>query len=424
MSEATFSSASSIVPPRRIAHVDINSYFATLLQQENPKLRGRAIGVLKSEGRTCVIAASKEAKKKGVRTGMYLGEARRLAPDLLTVPAEFDRYLDCTKRLQEVFMSLSPDMHIFSLDEAFLDITHCGRLYPDAFDFGQLVQQKIKEELGEWVTCNVGLSHTRLLAKIASEISPPDSVRMIKPDEVDAIMAQVEFKDVCGIGFGLGAKLLAMGIEHPYGIHFVSDEELLAVFGPFWSKELRRIARGEDSHGLDLLDAKVDDDMKSVGRTITGWGLCDDEEHIKKVLYNLMEELIYKVRKMKMAGRHVGIALWGEEQSWYAHKTLQYHVQHTRELFHLLYEQLYCSWQREFKVIKYGVFLGGLTRLERLTPSLLPKWEQQEKVSQAMDKLTAKYGLFTVKPASLMDFQMIRPEVTGFLGDKKYYGLG
>ncbi len=407
-------------PDRRILHVDINSYFATLLQQENPFLRHKPVGVLKSAGRSCIIACSKEAKAKGIKTGCYLQEARHLAPDLITVPAEFDRYLDCTKRLKKLFDSLSPDVDIFSLDEAFVDLTFCSQLYPDAWAFARQVQARIKAELGDWVTCNVGISHNRLLAKIASEISPPDSIFEINHENKDAILARVTFKDVCGIGFRLGAKLERLGIHHPYAINFWSEAELAEFFGPFWSQELKRIGAGEDSHILRLVDRNRDHDMKSVGRTITGWKLCDDETEIKQVLYNLMEELIYKVRKMKMAGRHVGISLWGHEQSWYAHRTLQYYVQHTSELFELLYHQLYSPWQRSFKVIKYGVFLSQLKPIADITPTWLPQWHRQEKISQALDHLTDKYGLFTVKPGMLTNFKMIRPEVTGYLGDKKY----
>lgn len=408
---------------QRILHVDINSYFATLLQQENPALRGRPLGVLKAAGRTCVIAASKEAKTRGVRTGMYLGEAKRLAPDLIAVPAEFDRYLDCTRRLKRVFLDLAPSVQIFSLDEGFLDVSDCGQLYPDAEAFGRLVQARIKAELGEWVTCNVGISHNRLLAKLASEISPPDSVFTITELNKDSILATVEFKDVCGIGSRLGAKLLQLGVEHPYGINFLSDAELRTNFGPFWGPELRRIGCGEDSHGLSLIDGQVDQPMKSVGRTITGYRLCDDENTIKQTLYNLTTELIYKVRKMKMAGRHIGISLQGEEQHWYAHRTLQYYVNHTQELFHLLFDQLYGAWQRPFQVIRYGVFLSDLKCVDQLPVALFPEWHRQERVSMAVDQVTEKYGLFTVKPATLLRFEMIRPEVTGYLGDKKYHGL-
>lgn len=415
----------SSLPRSRLLHVDINSYFATLLQQENPRLRGKPVGVVKSLGRTCLIATSKEAKQHGIKTGMGLYEARKLYPQLLTVAAEFDRYLDCTRRLKKIFESLAPDVCIFSLDEAFIDLTHCQRIYPDAQLFGHQVQQKIKIELGEWVTCNVGVSYNRLLAKLASEISPPDSVFQINEHNRDIILAQSEFKDICGIGHRLEKKLHRLGITNPYMINFYTEADLLPTFGPFWSKELKRIAQGEDSHILYLsgLADRAVQPMKSVGRTITGYKLANDEQHIKQVLYNLTEEVIYKIRRMDMAGRHVGVGLWGEEQNWYAHRTLKYYLRHTREMFEVIYGQLYQNWQRSFKVIKFGVFLSELKPMDQVDVTLLPEWHRQERVSQAVDAVTEKYGLFTVKPATMLNFEMIRPEVTGFLGDKKYYGL-
>lgn len=409
----------------RIIHIDINSYFATLLQQENPKLRNVPLGVQKAVGRTILIATSKEAKKYGIKTGCSIHEARQLYPQIKTVSAEFDRYLDCTRRLKRLFDSLAPDVFIFSLDEAFIDLTHCSRIYPDAIAFGKEVQQKIKAELGEWVTCNVGVSYNRLLAKMASEISPPDTVFEITEHNRDAILASVDFKDVCGIGYGLSAKLHRLGIDHPYAINFWTEEELFPTFGPFWTPELKRIARGEDSHVLSLTQdqKRLRQPMKSVGRTITGYKLADDETHIRQVIYNLTEEVIYKVRKMNMAGRHVGVGLWGDGQSWYGHRTLQYYVRHTNEMFELIYGELYKSWQRSFKVIKFGVFLSDLKMMDEVPVSLLPEWHRQERVSKAIDSVTEKYGLFTVKPAALLNFKMIRPEVTGYLGDRKYYGL-
>ena len=101
------------------AHVDINSYFATLLQQENPALRGKPVGIVKEVGRTCIIAASKEAKALGVGTGSRLQDAKHV-PDLILVPAQFDFYLDATKRLKRLFESLAPTVQIFSLDELLL----------------------------------------------------------------------------------------------------------------------------------------------------------------------------------------------------------------------------------------------------------------------------------------------------------------
>lgn len=398
-------------------HIDINSYFAAVLQQENPKLRGKPVGVTKGIGRGCVIAASKEAKKLGVKTGCHVREARKLAPNIIFVTAEFDFYWDCTKRLKKIFENITPDAEIFSLDEAFIPLDNCKYLYPDPYKLALKVQETIKKELGEWVTCNVGISYNRLLAKMASEIAPKGTILEINETNRDEILKRVTFSDVCGVGYRLEERLKPFGVTHPYEINSLSDEVLEKNFGTFMAQGLRRIGRGEDSY---ILDRTENEHMKSVGRTITGYKLCNTETEIKRILYNLMEEVTYKVRKMDMAGRHVSIFLTGEDKSWHKHKTLKYHIRHTNEMFEILYNGFYKNWKRDFKIIRFGVGMSSLSLLSEMQPTLLPHWYKYDKLYKAMDSISDKYGLFTLHSALLTQKEIIRPEVTGYLGDKKF----
>lgn len=399
-------------------HVDINSYFATILQQENPFLRGKPVGVVKSAGRTCVIAASKEAKKFGVRTGCNVKEARTLAPGIIFVPAEFDLYLHCTKKLKTLFESINPDCEIFSLDEAFISTSNCMYLYPDPHKLAEKIQDLIKKELGDWVTCNIGISYNKLLAKIASEISPKGSIFEIDERNRDEILKTIEFKDVCGIGTRLEQRLADLGVKHPYEINFLSDAVLEKSFGPFLSIEIRKIGKGEESYILDRVDENAH--MKNVGRTITGFKLEYNEDTIKKILYNLMEEVTFKVRRMSMSGRHVSMFLEGDNSFWHAGRTLKYYIRHTNEMFDLLYKGRYKKWRRTFGVIRYGVALGHLAPTTTVQPSLFPDWYKKERLYKAMDDISEKFGLFTVRSGILTKNEIIRPEVTGYLGDKKY----
>ncbi|HYD35751.1 MAG TPA: hypothetical protein VD999_06805 [Vitreimonas sp.] len=407
-------------PPARWVHVDINSYFATLLQQENPALRGKPIGVVKDLGRTCVIASSKEAKKLGVKTGCYLTEALRLAPDLMTVPANFDLYLSATTRLKKLFDSLSPDVDIFSLDEAFINLTYSRTLYPDAWDFARLLQAKIKDTLGEWVTCNVGISHNRLLAKMTSEVSPKGSITEVTPDNKDALLARVGFEDVCGVGFRLAERLQRFGVTTPFQINFIPDTELEREFGPFWSVQLRKIGQGEEPHFFNQPRRVAH--MQMVGRSLTCYKLWNDEDTIKRILYNLIDEVIYKVRKLNLAGWRVGISLRGHNgQRWGREMKTPHPVRHTQEMFDLIYYQLYQPWQRTFPIVKCSVRLTGLHPWGEMPQVLWPEWHQREKLSAALDKIIFKHGLFAIRSALLIDYDsIIKPEVTGFLGDKDY----
>ncbi|MEA2056352.1 MAG: hypothetical protein U9O78_01380 [Patescibacteria group bacterium] len=408
--------------------VDINSYFATLLQQENPKLRNKPVVIVKDLGRNCIIAASKEAKKKGVKTGTNLAIAKRLAPDVVEMKAEFDLYLSATNKLNKLFEQISPQVDIYSLDEAFIEISDCLKnLYPDPVLLGKKIQQKIKDELGDWVTANVGIGPNRFLAKMAAEISPKGSVFAIDQENLDCVLAEVGFDDVCGIGGALSRKLKMMGVFHPYQIRFYSEDDFKPLFGPFWSKELLKMAYGREPHHLALLDEndRTKLDPTSISRSITLWNLTDDEAQIKKVLYSLTREVIYKARRLKLAGRRVSLSLSGSNFlnnfTWRRHLTLSCHLDHTASMFEQIYKKIYLSWQRNFKPIKFKVALGLLKTTKEINPSLLPDWKKQESLESALDEISQRFGLFSVRSALLLDEKdLIHPEVTGFFGDKKF----
>ncbi len=403
-------------------HVDINSYFATMLQQENPSLRGKVVGVVKSVGRTCIIASSNEAKKVGIKTGVGVADAKKIDPNITLVPANFDIMLSATRRLKNVFEHLSPKVHIFSLDEVFLDLTGCERIMnEDMIAYAKSIQRRIKDDLGEWVQCNVGISHNKLLAKMAGEIGPKGSVRVIDETNLDSVLTSIAFKDVCGIGSRLEKKLNVLGVTHPMQINLLDDETLLRSFGPHWSKELRRVGQGEETHFFS--HQKEVDYQKSVGRTITGYKLCDDEAVIRRVLLNLLEEATHKLRAMDLSGRKIGISLHGHDESWGDFRTLKYWVRHTSEIWELLYDGMYKRWDRSFPVIKFGVWIGDCRPTSIVPVCLLPEWSKREKVYGIVDKINDKYGSFTLMPATLLGSPVIRPEVTGYLGDRVYLGL-
>lgn len=403
---------------KTILHVDINSYFATILQQENPLLRGKPIGVIKDAGRTCLIATSKEAKQKGVNTGASKSDALTICSEMHFIPAAFERYLDTTKRMQRVFKNISPAVEIYSLDEAFIDVTDCRKnLYPDVISLGKMIQDLLMNELGSWVTSNVGIADSRFMAKMASETAPKGSVLEVTNKNKDLILATTEFKDVCGVGYALAKKLNLLGVTVPYQIRFIPDEDLDSLFGPFWSKELIKIAFGQETHLLSQLDKKVEH-MKSVGRSITGYRLYEDQTEITNIIKNLCIEIVTKIRKMDLVGRKISLSLSGQNQTWSTHITLKTPINHLKDLIHFT-NKLYRSWEDKFPVIKFAVRLSLLEQDSQ--QELLPAWKKQEAVQRAMDIVNNKFGIFTLHPAAIPPrSELIYPEVTGFLGDKTY----
>lgn len=403
---------------KTILHIDINSYFATILEQENPFLRGKPFGVIKDKGRTCLIAVSKEAKKKGILTGEKKKDALLKCPELITVPATFDRYLDTTKRLKKIFNNISPNVIIYSLDEAFIDISDCRKiLYPDSKKLAKKIQDLIKVELGNWVTCNVGIAENKLLAKMASEVSAKGSVKEVTDENKDVLLATTKFADVCGVGYSLSKKLAKFNIFFPYQIRFMSEEELTIIFGSFWAKELHKIAYGKETHLLELTEKK-NPHMKSVGRSITGYRLYNDRTEIKNILINLSIEVVHKMRKMNLSGRQVRLGLYGQEKSWKKHITLKNYIDTNAEVIDKI-NHLYNFWKNDFQVIKFAV------RVSLLNPKnqnqLLPDWQKNESIQCALDDINEKYGMFSIHSASTPPVKdLIYPEVTGFFGDKAF----
>ena len=150
---------------RIIFHIDFNSYFATVEQQANPRLRGKPVGVTGGDRmkRTVLGAASIEAKRFGVRTGMQIWEAKKLCPHIILVKGDSDKYLETTKRFLNILKDYSPNLEVFSIDEVFLELSQHNNL----ISIAQEIKSKIRTEVGDYITCSIGISYNKLMAKLA-----------------------------------------------------------------------------------------------------------------------------------------------------------------------------------------------------------------------------------------------------------------
>ena len=268
-----------------------------------------------------------------------------------------------------------------------------------------------------YITCSIGISYNRLLAKLASGINKPNGVFEITFANRDETLFSCKLSDVCGLGFALERKLLGMGITNFKNLREISEEYLLPGFGPFWTKELKRLSYGED----DSLLTRVGDipKMKSVSRTFTLYGNTTDLKIIKATLRNLCEEASWKVRLMKMKGREIGVAVKGGEKSEYRHKTLKYFTDDGGDLFKIvwdLFEKM--SWRGSVRFL--GVWLGMLRPKNGLNLNLFPREDKKENLTTAVDKVNHKYGELTLYPAVMLQGVKIKSEVNGFLGDKGF----
>ena len=184
---------------RTILHVDLNSFFATSEQQANPHLRGRPVGILKATGRICVIAASVEAKKYGVKTGMDVANAKSLCPQIILIPADFEKYEDITSRFINICKTYSPFCEVFSLDECFIEVTETEKFWGGVLNIALEIKKGLRSEIGDYLTCSIGIAHNRLLAKLASSQIKPDGLFRITKDNMFKVLDKSDLVEVCGL---------------------------------------------------------------------------------------------------------------------------------------------------------------------------------------------------------------------------------
>lgn len=389
---------------KTIMHADMNSYFATAEQQANPYLRGKPVGIIKAAGRGCVIAASVEAKKFGVKTGTTVWEARRLCPQITLVPSDMDKYFSLTEGLMRIVTDYSPAVEVFSIDEMFLDVTDSQKCFGGGvLEIALEVKRRIREELGEWMRCSVGISFTKILAKLASEMHKPDGLTWLTPEDYLERTAGVAVGEVCGIGHARTAWLNARGAYTLGAARALPDV-------PPEIAELVWLRAEEPLTTVDELEP-----AKSVGRTFTTFSEVEDQAGVEMLVRNLVEEACSKLREMGMAGRTVWLALrsGGETGVFWARKTLRTPTDDPLVVFNLL-------WQEYTKSPLLSVRFAGVGVSNLIYNLQFPIFKCRRELLAAADRVNEKWGLFTLYPASLLGSELIRPEVTGYLGDKWY----
>src|SRR5512136_1006250 len=195
---------------RTIMHIDMNAFFASVEQQCNPHLRGKPIAVIGSAKRTVITTSSYEARAYGVKTGMNVYEAKQRCPHLILVIGDNRKYTWTSSQIIKIFKEFTPQVEVFSIDEAFLDVTGSLRLFGSAERIAYLIKAGIRHQFG--ITCSIGIAPNKLLAKLASDMQKPDGLTVIRPEEVSRILETVPVKDLCGVGRKTARQLALYGI--------------------------------------------------------------------------------------------------------------------------------------------------------------------------------------------------------------------
>lgn len=382
---------------RTILHIDMNAFFASVEQQSNPALRGKPVAVSGSSSRTVILTASYEARAYGVKTGMTLWEARQKCPELILVPTNNRLYTWVSSRIIDIMRDYTPLVEVFSIDEAFLDITGSIGLFGSAERICFLIKSRIKSRFG--ITCSIGVAPNKLLAKLASDMQKPDGLTFIRNSDITHTLEQLPVKALCGIGRKMEQHLLMMGIRTCGELGRFDARLLEKKFGVV-GRKLHCMGRGIDES--PVVAEEEAQEVKSVGHSTTLKKDLTARDDILRVLLQLAEMVGRRARRYGVAGRTVHLTVRYADFTTFEKQEIQpAPLNDSREIYRAAARIL------DDTPLAQAVRLLGV-RISSLRPAgeQLPLFQKERtglKLTEAMDKVNNRHGDFTVMFGSLLD---------------------
>lgn len=378
-----------------ILHVDMDAFFASIEQRDNPDLRNRPVVVGGSpETRGVVAAASYEARRFGIKSAMPMATAVRLCPGLHIISARHGKYKAVSEQLMAILRKYTPLVEPVSLDEAYLDVTGCTRLFGEPADIAGEIQRRISGEL--LLSASVGVGPNKLIAKLASDYRKPQGLTVVSGDDVEAFLVGMPVEKVWGLGPQTCAELKKIGISTLGRLRSLSLEYLVNRFGKN-GRVLYDLARGLDGRSVTPERA-----VKSLGKEVTFPKDMTDSSSVENTVRELAEAVSYRLRKRGMLCcsvtlklKHADLRLITRTGSLPDPTNLAGPVRETA--VRLLRE----NWQGYPPLRLAGVTCGKLLPGEGLAPSLFPqpRLEKEEKITRATDQLKERFGHQVVKSA-------------------------
>jgi DNA polymerase-4 len=376
---------------RLILHVDMDAFFAAVEIKANPSLAGKPLAVAGPGERTIITTSSYEARKYGVKTGMALGQARVLCPQMIIVRADHRKYSMASKEVMEILGRFSPELSQFSVDEAFLDVTGLAENLTEAGEMADRVRATVKKDAG--LTCSVGVAHSRILAKLASGMKKPNGTTVIHAEKAAEILTETPVNKLCGIGPKTTEALNRMGIRNCGQLAGTPEELLRRRFG-IYGRTLVSMARGEDGPG-SLDHAKGDEPVKSVGHSATFPRDMSDLDEIRRAVLTISEMVGRRARRHGISGVRVTLTVrYNDFTTFTRQLTCPVPVKNTADIYQVCL-QILNKLELKRPVRLLGVSLGNLTTGPVDAP-LLPQDQRGEQLQEAMDRVNDRYGAFSV----------------------------
>jgi DNA polymerase-4 len=334
---------------RKIIHIDMDAFFASVEQRDNPALRGKPVAVGGGAERGVVAAASYEARKFGVRSAMPSVTARRLCPSLIFVKPRFEQYKAVSRQIRTIFEEYTPLVEPLSLDEAYLDVTENLMGVETATEIAKQIKQKIKEATG--LTASAGVSFNKFLAKTASDINKPDGLFVIKPHQAAAFVESLDVRKFHGIGKVTAEKMIRLGINSGKDLRDKSLEFLVHHFGKPGHYYFN-ISRGEDHRAVNPERIR-----KSVGVENTFHADYTEPDVLYNELDIILDELYKRMERSKAFGKTITLKIkYGDFEQITRSRTSRLFIQDKTTVGILAYQLL-----NALLPVEKGIRLMGLS---------------------------------------------------------------
>ena len=381
-----------------ILHVDMDAFFASVEERDNPELKGKIV-VVGAGVRGVVSSANYAARKYGIRAAMPVTQARRLAPSAIFISPSHEKYSEASSEIMEIFRSFTPLVEPLSLDEAFLDVTGAKKLLGSGREIAAAIRKRVEKETQ--LTCSVGIASNKFIAKLASSRCKPNGLLEIAPDRILDFLHPLPVTEIWGVGPKTAEELIQLGLRTVSDIAHTPKATLKRALGEAAGESLYELAWGRDSREVETGESD-----KSISSAQTFDMDIDDEEIILKEILRMCERAASRMRQKNMSARTIALKVkFADFKTINRSKTLSSPISSTKEIYEIT-KNLYLKLNLQRARIRLvGVNLENLNEGE-------VQFEQMElgerdkgwrEATAAIDAARERFGDGSVRPARLFD---------------------
>ena len=397
---------------KAILHLDMNAFFASVEQAANPSLRGKPIvvggGIKKG---SVVAAASYEAKSYGIKNGMATWDARKLCPNLVVVIGDMTKYVYTSKVITRMLIDYTDLVEVFSIDEAFVDITDTKERFGGEIALAHDIKRRIKKRFG--LTCSIGIGPNKLMAKLAGELQKPDGLVILKREDIPEKIKDVAVKELCGVGRKIEVYLAELGIKTIGDLNKYPREKLVKRFGIAYGEQLWQMGQGNGS--TTVLPYYHETEAKSMGHSYTLPKFTKDIAEVKGYLLRLSEQIGRRLRRDNYRGNVIHASLgFGDYKYWGRQRKIEDYVNDGYKIFKVA-EGIIDNFSEPIRFV--GVSVSNL--IHNLDQICIFESDEKKKAAlRAMDEVNDRFGEFTVERAGIM--QTVLQGKTGMVAPRAY----